>query len=139
MSNDFGTWRTWRRWFGQRSERRAARYLRQRGYRILAANVSDSRGELDLIALDPDGNTLVVVEVRSTSNADPMRAAQSVNLIKQRKLTQATLRFLKRRNLLNHPVRFDVIAIAWPNPDCEPEIVHLPHAFEAIGRFQMYC
>ena len=138
MPNEFGIWRTWRRWFGQRSERRAARFLRGQGYRILAANVADTRGELDLIALDPDGNTLVVVEVRSTSNTDPMRAAQTINLAKQTKLTQATLRFLKRRHLLNHPVRFDVIAIAWPNPDCEPVIVHLRQAFEAIGRFQMY-
>lgn len=138
MANEFGTWRYWRRWFGQRSERRAARFLRHNGYRILAANVADNHGELDLIALDPDGNTLVVIEVRSTSNPDPMRAAESVNHAKQTKLTQAALRFLKRRQLLNHPVRFDVIAIAWPDPKAEPEIVHLPQAFEAVGRFQMY-
>ncbi len=56
---DFARWPFWRRWFGQRSERFAARYLRARGYRVLAANVADRRGELDLLALDPDGKTLV--------------------------------------------------------------------------------
>ena len=132
----FGRWPWWKRWFGQRSERRAAQYLRRTlRYRILAANVSDAAGELDLLALD--GKTLVVVEVRSVSDPDPMRAAASVDFVKQRRITEATLRFLKRRHLLNMPVRFDVLAISWP-PGREPVIVHLPNAFEATGRYQFF-
>ncbi len=62
----FSRWRWWKRWFGQRSEKAAARFLRKLGYRLLATNVSDRDGELDILALD--GETLVVVEVRSTSS-----------------------------------------------------------------------
>lgn len=132
----FHRWPFWRRWFGQRSERAAARFLRQLGYRIVAANHSDRQGELDLIALD--GNTIVIVEVRSTSTADPTVPAASVNFSKQKRLTEAALRFLHARRLLNHPVRFDVIAIAWPTGQRKPTLVHYPHAFEATGRFQLY-
>src|SRR5262249_31706310 len=87
-------WPWWRRWFGLRSERAAARFLRRLGYRIIAANVTDPAGELDLIAVD--AQTLVVVEVRSTGSDDLERTAASVDLRKQRKITEAALRFLAR-------------------------------------------
>jgi putative endonuclease len=133
---EFGRWPFWRRWFGRRSERAAARFLRQLGYRILAANLADRGGEIDLLALD--GDTLVVVEVRSRSVDDPHAAAATVNYPKQRKLTAAALRFLARRGLLGAGVRFDVLAIAWPPAAREPAILHITHAFEATGRFQMF-
>lgn len=133
---DFKRWRFWKRWFGQRSEKAAARYLRRLGYRVLATNVADRRGELDLLALDR--TTLVVVEIRSTSTADPHRAAESVDLRKQRKLTAAALRFLSRRRLLGVNLRFDVVAIAWPPGRREPTVMHLPGAFEPTDRFQMF-
>lgn len=133
---EFGRWPFWRRWFGQRSERYAARHLRTLGYRILATNVADREGEIDLLA--QHGDTLVVVEVRSLSTDDPQAAADSVNLTKQRKLTEATIRFLSRRGLLGTNVRFDVLALAWPPGAREPRVLHIPHAFEATGRFQMF-
>ncbi len=133
---DFGRWPFWKRWFGQRSEKAAARYLRKLGYRILAANVADKLGEIDLLALD--GESLVVVEVRSTSTHDPQHAALSVDRIKQRKLTEAAVRFLSRRRLLGVNVRFDILAIAWPPEAREPTILHIPQAFDPSGRFQMF-
>lgn len=135
-ATEFKRWPFWRRWLGSRSERAAARFLRQLGYRILAANQSDRRGELDLIALDR--TTIVIVEVRSTSTTDPLLPAASVDHRKQRKLTEAAVRFLSRRRLLGVNVRFDVIAIAWPDGQRESTIVHYPNAFEATGRFQMF-
>jgi putative endonuclease len=132
----FARWPLWRRWFGFRSERFAARFLRTLGYRILGRNVADLRGEIDLLALD--GQTLVVVEVRSTESDDFQKVAASVDREKQRRLTNAILRFLKRRKLLDTAVRFDVLAICWPADGREPAIRHYRHAFQAVGRFQMY-
>ena len=133
---DFGRWPFWKRWFGQRSEKAAARYLRKLGYRILAANIADKLGEIDLLALD--GESLVVVEVRSTSTNDPQHAALTVDRVKQRKLTEAAVRFLSRRRLLGVNVRFDILAIAWPPEAHEPTILHIPQAFDPSGRFQMF-
>jgi putative endonuclease len=126
----------WRRWFGTRSERAAARFLKQLGYRILARNYTCPHGELDLVALD--GDCIVFVEVRSTETADAARPAESVNSAKRRRLTNLALHFLQHHRLLGRPARFDVLAISWPANQRRPEIVHHPNAFEAVGRFQMY-
>jgi putative endonuclease len=129
-------WPVWRRWFGDRSERAAARHLRTLGHRILARNVVLPSGELDLIALD--GRMLVFVEVRSTEGEDVERPALSVDAIKQRKLTDVALAFLQRRRLLGHPARFDVVAVSWPPNRREPHVVHYRDAFAPVGRFQMF-
>jgi putative endonuclease len=126
----------WRRWFGNRSERAAARFLRRLGYRIVARNYSCPYGELDLVALD--GRCLIFVEVRSTERNDPTIPAASVDDAKQRRLTQLALHFLQKHQLLNHAARFDVLALCWPADSTEPVIEHYPNAFPAVGRFQMY-
>lgn len=133
---DFRRWRFWRRWFGQRSEKAAAGILRKLGWRILGANVHDGLGELDLIAWD--GSAFIVVEVRSTSQADPQHAAATVDAAKQRRLTRAALRFFGRHRLLGTAVRFDILALAWPQGAARPTVLHLKQAFEPADRFQMY-
>ena len=122
----------WRRWFGNRSERAAAVFLRRLGYRILQHNFSCYLGEIDIIALD--GRCIVFVEVRSTESADPAGPALSVDFRKQQKLTRLALYYLKAKRLTEHAARFDVLAISWPAQDAEPKIVHYANAFEAVGR-----
>lgn len=129
-------WPWWRRWFGNRSERAAARFLKGLGYRILARNYSCPQGELDLVALD--GSCIVFVEVRSTECVDATRPAASVDQAKQTRLTNLALHYLRQHRLLNHSARFDVLAISWPANTRQPAIVHFPNAFEAVGRFQMF-
>ena len=126
----------WRRWFGRRAERFAARYLRQQKCRILGRNVDDRLGEIDLLALD--GQTIVVVEVRSSETKSFDELAKTVNNDKQRRLTDATLRFVQRRKLWNVAVRFDVIALRWPAGAREPEVRHYRHAFQSIGKYQFH-
>ncbi len=125
--------KSWNRWFGDRGERAAARFLRRQGMRVLLRGYHSSAGEIDLIARD--GNTLVFVEVKARSVGVP---AEAVTLEKQRRLTLTALHFQKRYGLLDHPSRFDVVAILWPKGGKSPEITHLPNAFEAVGRGQMY-
>ena len=126
----------WRRWFGRRSERAAARYLRRQGFRILGRNVDDRLGEIDLLALE--GRTLVVVEVRSSETKSFDDLAATINLDKQRRLTDATLRFVQRRRLVNVGVRFDVVALRWPPGAREPEVRHYRHAFQSVGKYQFH-
>src|SRR3954447_25394251 len=105
MASWFSLWKSapsprlpwWRRWFGSRSERAADRFLRKLGYRVLARNVLLPAGELDLVALD--GRTLVFVEGRSTEGGSTDGPAASVDLVKQRKLTNAALAFLAKHRL----------------------------------------
>jgi putative endonuclease len=126
----------WRRWFGTRSERAAAHFLRRQGWHVLARNWSCPLGELDLVAAD--GRTVVFVEVRSTEGEDAGRPAASVDDAKQARLTRVALEYLRLHGLLGHPARFDVLALRWPPGRRQPEVVHYRQAFEAVGRFQMY-
>ncbi|MCC7204532.1 MAG: YraN family protein [Phycisphaeraceae bacterium] len=50
---------------GRRGEKAAADYLRKQGYRVMARNIRARWGEIDIVALAPDGHTVVVVEVKS--------------------------------------------------------------------------
>jgi putative endonuclease len=126
----------WRRWFGTRSERAAARFLRGEGFRILARNLRSAHGEIDLVALDQD--CIVFVEVRSTGRADLERPSLSVDPAKQRRLTELALQYLQRHRLLGRPARFDVVILSWPQNRRTPVIAHHRSAFEAVGRFQFY-
>jgi putative endonuclease len=125
----------WRRWFGTRSERAAARYLRRQGMRVVARNYSCPHGEIDLVAVD--GGCVVFVEVRSTGGTDAERPARSVDAAKQRRLTTLALHFLREHRLLGRPARFDVLAISWPPDARAPRVVHYRNAFEAVGHYQM--
>ncbi len=112
---------------GDRGENRAARYLRERGYKILIRNFRCPLGEIDIIARD--GRTLVFVEVKTRAQDDPLPEDQ-VNASKQHQITKAGKFYLGRYGVPQPASRFDVIAVVWPDGR-EPQIRHTPHAFEA--------
>jgi putative endonuclease len=118
---------------GQRGEDAAARYLRRRGCKILArGDRLRHRDELDLVVLD--GRTIVFVEVKTRASQEFGHPAEAVDLAKQHRLTRLAVNFLKRHKLFDHPARFDVIAITWPDSQHRPTIEHIPNAFEATGK-----
>jgi putative endonuclease len=123
----------WNRLLGDRGERAAARFLRRRGLRVLLRGYRTRLGEIDLIARD--GETLVFVEVKARRQGVP---AEAVTPEKQRRITLASLHFLRKYNLLDIRSRFDVVAIVWPDERGQPQIEHFPNAFEAVGRGQMF-
>lgn len=128
-------WPLWRRWFGTRAERAAEKFLRRRGCRVLGRNVRLPMGELDLVVLD--GEVIAFVEVRS-SEGNIQRPMQSVDAVKQKRLSDLAVAWLQKHRLLGRAARFDVIAVSWPAGQREPVIQHYPAAFPATGRFQMY-
>ena len=128
----------WRRYqaLGRRGERAAERYLRKRGYKIVARGERGRLGELDLIAVD--GRTVVFVEVKTRRSHDAGHPSEAVGAEKQRRLTRLALAYLKRHELLDCASRFDVLAITWPDRAGKPKIEHIKNAFEATGRGQMF-
>lgn len=120
----------WRRWFGSRSERAAARFLKGLGCKVLAKNFTCLLGELDLVVLDKD--CIVFVEVRSTEGRDALAPALSVNVAKQKRLTRLAQFFLLKKRLQGRPARFDVLTLQWPQGQKEPVIQHFRNAFEAV-------
>ena len=123
----------WNRLLGQRGERVAARFLRRQGLRVLLRGYRTRAGEIDLIARE--GDTLVFVEVKARRRGVP---AEAVTPEKQRRITLAALHFLRKHGLLDVRSRFDIVAIVWPDEHGQPQIEHIPNAFEAVGRGQMF-
>jgi putative endonuclease len=111
---------------GEQGENIAARYLGDRGYRIIARNFRCPVGEIDIIARD--GRTIVFVEVK-TRQEDAPRPEDQVNRAKQRQIIRAAKYYLGRYGQ-QPPARFDVVAIVWP-PSGPPVIRHTPGAFAA--------
>jgi putative endonuclease len=134
-----------RRWFaalprrqtlGQRGEAEAVKFLKRKGYRIVARSDRQRLGEIDLVAVD--GRTIVFVEVKTRRSHDKGHPADAVDQDKQRRLTRLALIYLKQHGLLESPARFDVVAVTWPEEQKRPAVEHYPHAFEAVGRGQMF-
>lgn len=124
------------RLLGDRGEREAARFLRRRGYQIIARKHRSRLGEIDLVVRE--GERIIFVEVKTRSSDQAGQPFEAITSTKQRRLTQSALAFLKRYGLLEHPARFDVVSITWSSDARPPEIQHFLNAFEAVGRFQMH-
>jgi len=110
---------------GERGENVAARFLRNKGYKIIIRNFRCELGEIDIIARD--GKTLVFVEVKTRAYDDPQPEDQ-VNTEKQHQVTKAAKLYLSRYGIPQPPARFDVVGIVWPNGR-DPIIRHTPDAF----------
>src|SRR5262245_12121192 len=120
---------------GRRGEDAAARYLHRLGYILVARGHRDNIGELDLIAVD--GRTVVFIEVKTRTTHDAGHPADAVDEAKQRRLTRLALSYMKRHDLFECEVRFDVVAVTWPARG-RPTIEHFKNAFEAVGIEGLY-
>jgi putative endonuclease len=111
-----------RRGTGHAAERRAVRWYRLRGWKILGENVWAGGNELDLIVRR--GRTLRFVEVkekRGSRFGDPL---EMVTAEKQRRLRRAAQSWLGARpELARLAVGFDVIAVR------DGRIQRVPQAF----------
>ena len=131
-------WQGWRRprTLGEQGEAAAARFLKRKGYVIVARGDRGRLGEIDIVAVEK--RTLVFVEVKTRRSHDKGHPADAVDDEKQRRLTILALQYLKRHGLLdNTPARFDIVAITWPHSQ-KPTITHYVNAFDAVGQGQMF-
>jgi len=114
---------------GCEAEQAAARHLEAHSLCVVLRNYRCRLGELDLVALAPDG-TLVIAEVRMRSRQNYGSGAASVTFHKQRRLLRATRHLLAMQpQWSRHALRFDVL-------DLRPatggyDIQWIQHAFTA--------
>jgi len=106
----------------------AARYLRDSGFEIVAANYRSRFGEIDIVA--SDGKHLVFAEVKTRGEDMVAAPGESVDLRKQKKLTLTAADFLGK-----HPTelgaRFDVIEVYLDRENRLKKINHIKSAFDA--------
>ena len=121
---------------GQRGEREAERFLLRDGWITIDRGYSDHFGEIDLIMVERE--TLVFVEVKTRGRDDGTSPAEAVDEIKIQRLTKTAQGYIRRLGLETCRLRFDVVAILWPNLADSPQIKHYRAAFEPAGEFQMF-
>jgi putative endonuclease len=115
------------RLFGQAAESEAERYLRDKGYRILARNERTPSGELDLVARS--GPVLVFVEVKARGASTHGGAVGAMDGRKRARLVRQAAQYLARHRLRDQPCRFDVI-LCGGAADAPAVVEHIEHAFE---------
>lgn len=110
---------------GAAGERRASRYYRARLYSILARNLRDREGEIDLVVRR--GRTVVFVEVKTRQQRHAGAPHEAVTRSKQLVIAGLADRFLRRHDLTGCSVRFDVLSLFWNGRRFEVE--HFADAF----------
>ena len=93
---------------GEKGEAIAYEFLLRKGYQILSRNWHFGHLEIDMIARDQD--EVVIVEVKSRTEAVFEQPYEAVSQRKQRLLVEAADAYLQK-NEIDLETRFDVISI----------------------------
>ena len=112
---------------GRKGEDSAVLFLEQHGYRIVERNFRTRLGEIDIIARD--GKTICFIEVKTRASVHLGTPFEAVTRSKQLKISQMALLYLKSKNLMRLPARFDVIAII-NNDQGQSSVGIVKNAFE---------
>lgn len=102
----------------------ASRYLREKGYNILAANYTSKTGEIDIVA--EKGGVCVFAEVKARADLALFSPAEAVDYAKQERLKSTAAAFLAAQKI-SAEIRFDIIEVLFSGKDYT--INHLENAF----------
>jgi putative endonuclease len=116
---------------GRRGEDLAHRFLRKRGFTIVARNYRLASGdaEADIIAIE--GDDLVIVEVKSRTSAEFGPPDRAIGEEKRAHLARVARAYAKKTETPWEQVRFDMVTVILKNP---PEIEHHRDAFRPAAR-----
>ena len=98
------------RTLGNQGEAEVAKYLRKKGYTLLASQWHCRFGELDLVARDKRG-TICFIEVKLRGEGTIARPREFVDTRKQQRLRTAAALWLSQKEMEDLPARFDVAEV----------------------------
>ena len=117
---------------GRAGEAAAAKFLRRKGYRIVARNAVMDSGELDIVARRR--NLIVFVEVKTRISDQHAHPMDNITYSKKRHVIASAKEYLRKNKLTDKEYRFDVIAIVWGTGKRPERIEHHPDAFAESRR-----
>jgi putative endonuclease len=109
---------------GRWGEAKAAVFLQEKGYKILATNYRHQKAEIDIIAQKSD--CIVAVEVKTRTNTTVEKPFHAIHKTKQRNLIKAINFFVRS---WSSPVEIRMDAISVIKQFDEIQIEHLQDAF----------
>lgn len=107
---------------GNQGETLAARYLKEKGYEILARNYRHGKAEIDLIV--QKDNWVLFVEVKTRKSSDYGHPEDFVMTQQAGRIFDAAEEWIFSTNWQGH-IRFDVVSV---KPGETPEIEHFEDA-----------
>jgi putative endonuclease len=84
---------------GKWGEDEATLYLENEGYVVIDRDWKAGKRDLDILAVSPDGKTLVVVEVKTRSGEEYQQPEEAVDVRKMRNLAIATNTYVKEQKV----------------------------------------
>ena len=115
---------------GKRGEDAAVRYLMANGYDIVERNWRCRFGEVDIIARDDDA--LVFIEVKTRTSVEHGLPEEAVTPQKRARYEKMAALYLRDYEVVDVPLRFDVIAILVTAPD-RAILRHHANAFSQVS------
>jgi putative endonuclease len=114
--------------FGDEGEEIAAKLLEKKGYEIIERNYRYGKGELDIIAKDPNDGYLVFIEVKSRKNLEYGEPEYAITKNRMSQLRKIAASYLFEKEIGEIECRFDVVTIQF-RPKLPPVIEHYENAF----------
>jgi putative endonuclease len=119
--------------FGNQGETIAANFLQRNGFKILALNYQNSSGhrlgEIDIIAKEKDELVFVEVKTRNWKNYADTLPEENITYSKLKKLSRIAENYLRQKNLLDCPYRFDALSV-WIDPEFrQAKVKHLRNIY----------
>ena len=115
---------------GKWGEEQAAAFLKDKGYTICDRNWRDGHRDLDIVALNEDQTTMVLVEVKTRTSAELQVPETAVDKKKIRSIANAAHRYLKQSDA-DYDVRFDIISVTGTDHS-NVKIDHIINAFNPL-------
>lgn len=109
---------------GHQGEKAVAKYLKNRGYKVLAHNYRTRTGEIDLIVTSASLLAFVEVKMRTHEYFD---LSEVITPSKQHKIIKTAKIFIAKNRYKDHTLRFDV-ALVIPKHGSN-QITYIPNAF----------
>ena len=99
---------------GRRGEEKAVEFLESRGWRVVDRNWRCREGEIDIVAVEPDGRTLAVVEVKSRSGLGFGAPLETITYAKACRLRRLAALYVRQSGLRPSVIRVDAVGVLWP-------------------------
>lgn len=118
---------------GSTGEKKAADYLRQKGFNIIEQNVHLRVGEIDIIA--QKDNKIVFFEVRTKISDKHGRPADSFTNYKKSHFAKAIRWYLMKHTLKQYKLSVDFISVILYRDRSVKEIVHYENVMQPQGMY----
>lgn len=122
--NDLGRW----------GEQKAAEYLIAKGWYIRHRDWRYGHMDIDIVAIDEDSSTLLMVEVKTRASETWGYADEAIDLEKQRNIIKSAAAYVRSNRMEHCEVHYDTISVIGTD-DSNVRIIHKEDAFDVTSVF----